>query len=252
MLIVAFGDIHAPFQDNRAVKLLCQIIEHIKPDTLVNLGDWVDFYAPSRFNRDPKRITRLQNELDKGFEIGQRINDAKGDARVIVLKGNHESRLRWYLNKHPELSSLSALRLEKLLRLEELGWEMAREEDRVSFLGGRLRLKHGDFARKGSGRSAFAELDGVRFQISTISGHSHRLGSYYTRGPRHLVAGWEAGCLCSLSPAWGSKEPDWHHGCVVVELNDNPGVHTFQPYLIAFTGVRPKRARVWGREFIAK
>jgi predicted phosphodiesterase len=253
MLIVAFSDIHAPFQDGRAVDLLCQIIEHVKPNAILNLGDWIDFYSLSRFDREPKRILRLQDELDKAFEIGRKINDANvGGAEVIVLQGNHEDRLSRYLNKHPEISSLSVLKFDRLLRLDELGWKSTDDEDRVSYISGRLRFKHGEYARKGSGRSAFAELDGVRFQISTISGHSHRLGNYYTRGPRHLVGGWETGCLCSLNPNWGNKEPDWHHGCVVVEISEQQGIHGFQPYTIAFTGKRPKRAMFWGKEFVAR
>jgi predicted phosphodiesterase len=252
MLMIAFSDIHAPFQDGRAIDLLCQIIEFIKPDTLINMGDWVDFYALSTFDKEPSRITKLQEELDGAFSIAQMINGVRIDgSKVMVLEGNHERRLRRYLAKHPELSSLNALVFENLLRLNELGWSVSKEVDRVNFLNGRLRLKHGEFARKHSAYSAKAELENVRFQINTISGHSHRLGSTYARGPRHLVGGWEAGCLCSLEPVY-KRDPDWHQGCVVVEISDQQGVHTFQPYSIAFTGKRPKRAMFWGKEFVAR
>lgn len=40
--MLAFGDIHIPHQNPRAVEVFCRVAEHIKPDLIVCLGDLLD------------------------------------------------------------------------------------------------------------------------------------------------------------------------------------------------------------------
>ena len=249
MLTAFLSDLHVPYHDPRAVELACLVVEHVKPGLVVMGGDRQDFYALSSFIRDPERILGLQGELDAGASVGRMINDAKGDADVVELMGNHEARLERYLRKHPEVWSLDALSLPRLLQHEKLGWSSCGE--RLDLLNGRLRLKHGEFARKHSAYSAKAENEKVKHQVSTVSGHSHRMGAYFTTGPRHTVGSWESGCLCSLEPGW-IGEPDWQQGLVLIETSERPQVYHFQVYQVVFTGKRPKRARVFGKEFVVR
>jgi len=252
MLIVFLSDIHVPYHDPKAIELACKIIEYVKPCEIIVGGDRVDFYQVSSFDRNPERVLELQKDLDKAEEIGRAINDAAGcDTEIVELMGNHEDRWGRYLSKHPEIAMLDVLSLPSLLKHKELGWDVSKQHDRHTMLGGRLIFKHGEFVRKWSGYSAKAEIENVKFQASVVSGHTHRMGSFYSTGPRHTVGAWEAGCLCSLEPEY-KQGPDWQQGLIVVDLSDNPQVHHFQAMPIVFTGKGVKRARVFGTEFVVR
>ena len=66
---LVIGDIHAPFHDEKAVGVALALSKHIKPDVIVLNGDIADFYACSRFSKQPTRALQLQDELDSVREI---------------------------------------------------------------------------------------------------------------------------------------------------------------------------------------
>ena len=249
MIDVIISDLHVPYHDPKALEVACLTIEYLKPQRIIVAGDRTDFYACSFFDRDPNRILKLQDELDQSFKVGQQINDAAPEGcEIWELVGNHEARWFKYILNHPELTSLRVLTLPSILRHKELGWRIPKGSDRMDLLGGRLRVKHGDLARKYSTLSAKGELEKVKQQISVVMGHTHRQGHIEFSGPRHRVAGMEIGCLCNLEPTWG-KDMDWHQGFCVIESHDNPQIHHYQPHLIKITGKSHRRAIVWGKEF---
>jgi len=45
----------------------------VEPDTIFINGDLVDFYAISRFNKDPERELKLQEELDEAVNVLRQI-----------------------------------------------------------------------------------------------------------------------------------------------------------------------------------
>ena len=190
MTIIALGDTHCPFHDKRALEIAYQIITDIQPDTIVLMGDMVDMYAISSFSRDPKRSLQLQNELDATNEVLKQI-DALTDATVIYLEGNHEQRLQRYLRLRPELHDLASLKLERLLGLDTLGWQIKSE-----YKSGDLLFVHGRYISKHSAYSIKRELEARAFQVSMLMGHTHRIGNYNITGYKSVSRGYEIGCLC--------------------------------------------------------
>ena len=250
MIIACFGDIHAPYQDDRAVDLACQILQATKPDEVVHLSDGIDFYALSSFDRDPDRVLRLQDELDVGYEVHKRLHSAAPDAQWFYCDdGNHERRLWRYLTRHPELFHLDALRLDRLLRLDDLGWTLAHEGR--EYLGKRLQLTHGEHASKHAGWGVKRELERRLFQQSVVMGHTHKVGTYTARGPRLCVGGWEIGCLCTLDPEW-QRNANWMQGMAIITTTEAPGVHHFTVEPVVFSGTGNKRRTIFrGREYEA-
>ena len=61
---VVISDLHIPYQDRPVVRLLLRFLAEQQPYAIHILGDLIDFYAISRFERDPVRATGLQAELD--------------------------------------------------------------------------------------------------------------------------------------------------------------------------------------------
>lgn len=228
---VLYGDSHFPFQDEAALDIVGQVVRVSRPDFIVHMGDPIDAYQLSRFDKNPRRLHTLQDEIDecRAHLVSMRILAPK--ARYILLEGNHPDRLRRMLWNMPEqVKALNSLRAftavmtwPALLGLDELGVEFVPygEESKHTFLP-KFLVKHGSVVRKLSAYTARAELD--KYNKSGASGHTHRLGQFFHRDSNGNHIWIETGCTCKLDPEY-AQDPDWQQGCVVM---------TFEPATGAF------------------
>lgn len=212
-VVVGLYDLHCPYQDGAAIKAAKSIIDQVRPDAIVFGGDAVDFFGLSKFLKDDSRATTIQDELDVWHETARGLLDGT-DATVFFVVGNHELRLYRYLCANPELASLDVLRLESLLRLDEIGAQICRG---VTYLNNRLVFIHGRYYSKIAGSAVRREMDARAYQQSIIQGHGHKCGRYDKPGPLFNVVGVEAGCLCQDS--WYSDDVYWQRGAVVVTID---------------------------------
>ena len=184
--IVVIPDTHHPYQDEEAIQKVLKFIKDYKPTKIIMLGDHVDFYALSRFDKDPERITSLQGEIDSVQSLFKDLRKVfKGD--ITYLEGNHEYRLIKYLMRNPEISSLKNLNtVPALLGLKEYGIKYKKMEIIHSVI-----FKHGDIVRRYSGYTARGEFENEG--TSGISGHTHRIGSHYhtNRNGQPCYRDWE-------------------------------------------------------------
>ena len=90
-LAVVVPDIHVPYHDVRAVRTLCKVIKHLKPDFLVVLGDSLDFYQLSKFDKDPLRKTAVSDDVAEFRDVLHQL-DANCPLKTekVFLEGNHE------------------------------------------------------------------------------------------------------------------------------------------------------------------
>jgi hypothetical protein len=217
---VHYGDVHFPFQDDTALALLEQIVEDVKPSTIVNHGDTLDCYQISRFAKNPAQRVSIGDEIEMATTHFARLNRLAPKARKLFLQGNHEDRLGRTiasLATRPEALELlrlpsvaKALTWPELLQLEDLGWEW---HERRTELNGKLILKHGSRVNKWSAYTARSEYE--KYGKSGISGHTHRRGVFEHRDHNGVHGWWEHGCLCDLDPDY-ADEPDWQQGFLVV------------------------------------
>ena len=218
---VVIPDLHIPYHDERAVDLVIKYIKDIKPAAIYQIGDFYDFYSVSKFDKDPKRIDSLQEELDKGTKIWRRIKKAgPKDMKIHYLQGNHEFRLEKYLWKHPELHSLRVLKLDKLLDLDSIGIKYYKNKD-ICYVNKNLIVTHGakDDGCKLSQHSGYSAKNTLeKTGISGVSGHSHRLASHYKRTLAKQLEWHEAGCLCDINPDY-TKLPNWQQGFARIKYN---------------------------------
>lgn len=243
---IVISDLHIPFHDPFAWDLTLAVVQTIRPQQLVIAGDALDFWKLSVYDKDPGRMddSGLQKEIDLWKSMIKQLQRATTKGCLYnFLPGNHEDRLRRYLWRHPELHGLRALDLPSLLSLPELN--IGFHEHEYELVPRHLLVKHGRFIRKYSAYSARAELENERFSISTITGHTHRLGTHYTRTRRGLVKAIENGCLCSLEPGY-IRNPDWQHGFTLVIRNGKDAFHAINvPYL---GGKKRMKCIVMGQE----
>jgi len=208
-------DTHCPYHDPYAVDLACQIISDYKPDILIHGGDGCDFYAISRFSKDPRRAHRLQEEIDVFGQVMGQFVEAAGDIERYMLVGNHEERVERYLRDHPELYGLRALKLANVLGLPDLGFKLT---DAVVI--GKTRFIHGEVVRKHSAYAAKAHLENCGYSHFTFHGHTHRMGWHFkttANGPIYAV---ECGTLADPAQAdyMQAQVANWQRGLVLVEV----------------------------------
>ena len=58
------NDVHVPYHDKVAISLACKVLAWWKPEVLIYNGDLLDFYDLSRYDKNPGRQYRLQDEID--------------------------------------------------------------------------------------------------------------------------------------------------------------------------------------------
>jgi len=213
--IAVINDTHNPYQDIVALTLAEKLLQEVQPAVLVYAGDVNDFYQISSFDKDPTRISQMQQDVDTVKDMFDRHNEQMPNTRKILLGGTHEDRLQRFLwSKAPALSSLECLTIHELYGLKERVIEYVPPECGL-MVNGIFLIIHGDLVSMNSSYTAKRMFD--KHGGCGIHGHTHRLGSYYKRNRFGVWGWWENGCLCDLNPDW-VKHPDWQHGFSLVHF----------------------------------
>lgn len=249
---VLYGDTHVPFADAAAIKVVQGVVRDVKPDVLVNMGDLVDCWQISRFDKDPTRLDTLQDNIDEARKHLHEMAQIAPKARRVLLEGNHENRLSRCIasldggqREIPRLRAFQeAIQWPNLLQLAAIGWEWIpeREQSRATILP-KIIVKHGNVVRKWSGWSGKGEWE--KYGRSGASGHTHRLG-WFVHRDHNGNANWiETGCTCKLEAPYG-VDFDWQQGCVVVTWN-----HDHRLQNVEFVSIRDGSALWRTREYAA-
>lgn len=230
MIRVILSDVHFPFQDTPLLALWLKELARIRPDGVDIMGDLIDCYSLSRFDKNPLRKASIQAELDQATCFLDLMMDClpKG-CDVRYCEGNHENRLhRMLWGKAKELAHIRNLSIPKLLGLEARGIKYYTPEKpyRIGGVNG-LWYIHGDLARKcnwgmtagGMGARAVCQ----RIQANVIMGHTHQMGFISFRGWDQLNEGYEVGCLCRFDLEYIVGVPQWQQGWAVVEYPPEGG-----------------------------
>jgi predicted phosphodiesterase len=236
------GDFHAPYQDERCLSSFLQFSNWFKPDIIFLIGDVIDFYAISRFNKDPNRSLEIQDEIDCAKNILSQIRRFNPKAGIVFIKGNHEERLKKYLwSVAKELANLKELSIDRLLGLKELNI-LYEDKGRLEHRG--LIIKHGSVVRKYSGYSARAEFE--KTGRSGVSGHTHRANVYYQNNDGGEYAWMECGCMCRKDQEYMEGEiPNWQRGWGVGYFKNNAN-----RFSLDFVPFADGKAMYQGKEFI--
>lgn len=217
--VLLMGDLHMPYHYMPAIEVCLDYALSQDVDCIYLNGDIIDFYKISRWSKDPSR-RNIQEELDIVHAF---LNGLSGFGLPIYYKmGNHEDRWnRYLLDNAPELYSINAIQLDKVLKLDELDIELIESRQRAQF--GSLNVIHGhEF-----GQSFFNPVNParglfLRAKTSTIAGHNHQTSSHHENNLNgKQTACFSLGCLCDLEPEYRPYAfTKWNHGFAIVEVDD--------------------------------
>jgi predicted phosphodiesterase len=211
------SDIHAPYHDDEALSVALDALAKINPTVVILNGDTIDFYAVSRFDRDPDR-RNLGQEIEIGRGVLRHIRKRFPKARIVFKVGNHEERWRAFLiNNAADLLGLSEFQLAAVLHLPDLDIECV--GDKRPLLVGKLPVLHGHEYKTGfappvnPARGLF-----LRSKASALCGHFHQRSEHQERTLEgSIIATWSTGCLCQRDPAYMPLN-NWSHGYATVTV----------------------------------
>lgn len=193
--ILAIGDLHAPFMHQDTVAFLKWVVKKHKPNVVVQMGDEIDAHALSDYDTDPDGMSP-GDELKAGIEQLQEIYKLFPD--TLVCTSNHTARPYRKAFKHGIPRAFLREYGEFLEAPKGWQWADTWEVDGILF-------EHGEGF---SGRDAAIKAAMANMQ-STVIGHVHSFaGVQYSANPRHLLFGFNVGCLIDVDAyafAYGKK-----------------------------------------------
>lgn len=219
---IVLPDVHIPFHDKTLLGIWLHHVETLKPDGIDIIGDFIDCYSLSKFDKNPSRKDNLQYELDLAHDFLKLMRHVAGrGCEIEYSEGNHEDRDRKILwSKIPGLATLRNLTVPELLGLKKLGitWHSIQNPYKIRDLW----YTHGDVLRHSAGMSARAMSD--KIHGSVIMGHCHRMGwSPHTTWNGREDA-YEVGHLTDYTQLdYVRSVPNWQQGWAVVEFLEGGG-----------------------------
>ena len=224
---IILPDMHVPYHDKRALECAMRVVEYIKPDEVVLLGDGIDCtawarHAPKMLKQD--KCSYIDTDIKPMNLILDRLQDST--KKLVYISGNHEDWVeKWAANNTPHgigSAIVSELAPSALLSKKSNGRARRRFEwiPYNTYLphykvAPNLWAVHGwSFAKN----AANVHLEKSR-TFSVIYGHSHRAdyASMLLMEDDTMIEAWSDGCLASLKPAYMMHSPhNWSHGLSIV------------------------------------
>lgn len=224
--ILLIPDCHFPYVDTSAFNCMLNAARSIKPDTVIILGDFFDFFAISQHRKNPWRKLDLASEIASG-NAGLKQIEALGAKRKIFVEGNHEERLQRFLADAGSdviralgpAGLLKANTLPEVLNLKQRGWEWVPYRQHLKV--GKLYVTH-DVGKAGA--NAHVDAESV-FQGNCVIGHTHRIatavkGNLKGKGHVSAMLGW-LGSFDEIDYMHRARAArDWAHGFGIAYMDE--------------------------------
>lgn len=218
--VVAFSDLHIPYQSEQAVEVLSLVVEYLKPDLALCLGDILDC---SQFSTHPPTYGMPESNYEEDLEQANRFLDRLQAAcgRLVMVEGNHEYRLdRWAAATAPGRGAYMSLapRLRLMRDRKHCTYiKYGSVDGRYPHykVGPRIVGVHGWSYAKHATKNHLNISQGK----SILHGHTHRVDasmrqSVWSSGK--IVQARSTGCLCQTRPLYGVGSPvEWVNAFVI-------------------------------------
>jgi hypothetical protein len=172
--ILALGDVHAPYQNDKYLSDVAAFAKDFKPNFIVQIGDLYDQYTHSKYSKSLNVKTPKDEDASArkaGLSVWQTLQGASPKAQCFQLRGNHCVRAyKRILEKAPDLEEAVTAYYDNLYSFRGVRTLV---DDRSELVINGILFIHGYLANLG---------DHVKYnRQSTVVGHSHRGGVVYSR-----------------------------------------------------------------------
>lgn len=216
---IIVGDIHVPEQDNASINSVLKLMNDIKFDGIINIGDYLNLSCISHWNQT-KHKTLEGQRLKKDYIDGNSLLDEfdkrlPKNAEKHFFMGNHEDWVNQLIETYPALDGL--FDIESGLKLTERGYKVYPYNEIVQF--GRLSITHGIYCGSNP-----AKTHATKLLTNVLVGHTHSPEMCLIHSPAKEVSvvGYVNGCLCHMAPDYMKSKPsNWATGVAILYLFPN-------------------------------
>lgn len=174
--ILIFGDLHYPYQDNRAIYSAIEYGIKKEINTIILNGDCIDCYHISRFPKDSRKPT-IEYEAELFYDFLINLRQTFPNALIVWKFGNHEERWDRYLKDNaPVLYMVATENLEDYIPVNELDIIVVKDQRRI--IAGDLSIIHGHEYHVGVGGVNPARSMFLKARANCLVNHFHRSSSH--------------------------------------------------------------------------
>lgn len=215
--VLLLSDIHFPYHSVESIKATFDYAKKEKPDCILLNGDVLDFYALSRFDKDPKKRS-FATELNMFKDFFQILQKTFG-AQIVFKTGNHEERYQKFLwMKAKELDGVDEFDLENIIKARAEGIKVVMDKRIIK--AGDLNIIHGhEFSTSFFSPVNVARGLYLKGKRSAIQGHNHQSSEHTEKDmDGKITTTWSTGCLCDLHPEYMPINK-WNSGFAMVDIS---------------------------------
>jgi len=217
--ILIIGDIHVPYHNIQALTLALKYGLENEVNTILLNGDIIDFYAISRFEKDPRK-RNFGHEVLMTRQFLATLRKLFPAAAIYYKCGNHDVRYDHYIMRNaPDLLGMDEFNFESLMHLDQHNITFI--PDKQIIHAGKLTILHGHEL----GASVFSPVNiarglFLRTKDSALCGHHHQASDHSEPTINgKVIMCWSVACLCELHPDYMPINKH-HHGFAHVRVMD--------------------------------
>jgi|TARA_Y100000310_G_scaffold93905_1_gene91490 predicted phosphodiesterase len=248
---IIIPDQHFPLEDAKALDVMLQAIQVIKPNIAVNLGDVGEWESVSAWQWKRRKVPPLEyqlpaideeiREVNKGLDkIDKALDNVKCKTKYM-LQGNHDEWLDRFVEKFPYLKEYT---FRKACKIDERGYKYYPHNKPLKI--GKINFIHGVYATV---YHAKKHLEAYGSNI--CYGHTHDVQRHtLTKLDSGTIAAWAMGCLKDMSSEknkWlRGRLHNWCHAFGIITWHNNGD------FQVETIDIQKGKAFVWGKEIIGK
>lgn len=235
---IAFSDAHIwPGEFSPAFYILCDILEHVQPDLVIDGGDFFDGASISRHPPGGwEKRPSVKEELDACLEASGLIFNSSPESDHMRIPGNHGDRIAKYLATHAsQFEAMPGTTLEDYFT----GWTWAKSH----LINEAVLVTHNWKGGYHAGHN-----NTLWSGVSTLTGHDHMLKCYPLDDLRGRRWGVHMGTLQNIyGPQFAYMEHRprmWASGFVYLEILPDGRLYP-ETIHVESDGTARWRGRVW-------
>ena len=223
---VVFPDQHYPIHDVKAMNVAHQVLEKVKPDIFINLGDVGEWESVSSHKYKKKKrpplefiLPNVEQEVEyvnKELDKVDAILDKVGCKERHICQGNHDEWLDKFVEENPYLDHLT---FRKACYWDKRGFKFKKYNEVLTI--GKLSFIHGAYTGP-----THAKKHLESYGTNLLYGHVHDLQRHsMTRLKDGAISAWSLGCLKDMRAeknTWlRGRLHNWNHAVAIIDFFDN-------------------------------
>ena len=223
---VVFPDQHYPIHDVKAMNVAHQVLEKVKPDIFINLGDVGEWESVSSHKYKKKKrpplefiLPNVEQEVEyvnKELDKVDAILDKVGCKERHICQGNHDEWLDKFVEENPYLDHLT---FRKACYWDKRGFKFKKYNEVLTI--GKLSFIHGAYTGP-----THAKKHLESYGTNLLYGHVHDLQRYsMTRLKDGTISAWSLGCLKDMRAeknTWlRGRLNNWNHAVAIIDFWKN-------------------------------